>query len=610
MANKAGAQKSSESEKYNNYAMYLLTKYSESILTESVDGGIVIRESEECLFREKEYDKLVRALRLRDTNNILLIGPDGVGKRNLVYKYVSNTFVDLNIDCVMSFRVKLVEMLVDCGDTTQLISNFENTVRLLSQVARKIASNPKILIYIEDMEKLPVRILTNIFIKMRSLSAWANAKFILAYNTDKIEDKISNIEQYLDNSEVIYMDYLTREQTEEVVKLRLDSIAKYHKCRFSKKVLDYLMNIVYKEYTAVSPRTILDLIDSCGAYKEEHKDEAKYGIITESIVKKVAYEFFGIDDSNLDTTDEEKVKTLNNKLKSNVFGQDKACDIVDKCIKIASVGLNDNDKTVCNLLFVGPTGVGKTELAKVVAKSLNVPMLKYNMTEYQDQISVNKLIGSAPGYVGYEEGGRLVSDVINNPKCVLLLDEIEKAHPSIYNMLLQVMDDAKLTDSLGRTAKFNDVILIMTSNAGASDIGTRKIGFEVDESKKIIKDEAMDAAVERVFLPEFINRLTEVVKFNFLDEKVGRKIIEKKTNELRDKLKERNIEVSITKKAEDYILKKGINNKFGAREIGRIFIKEINSKIADIIIDNGADNINGIEIYCKDDLLAVRKKTK
>ncbi len=594
----------------NAYAMYLLSRYTENILAEDKDNEIVFRDLDNCLCRDVELEKLSRALLLRDKNYVVLSGPTGVGKRNLFYKYVSNSFVDLNVNCTMAFRVKLVEMLVDFGDVTTMMNSFENAVSFITQIADQLSNDARVLIYIEDLDKIPSRLYANISVKLRQLSTDSNIKFILAYNTDNAEiSEVKDMGYILEDAELISMNFLSKEDTRKVVLTKIDDIGKFHKCRFSKKIVDYILDVMFKEFGESSVQCILDILDACGAYKEEHKNEVKPGgLITEDIVTKVIYDYIGKDVTKTEKTGELSVKNLNKNLKSNIFGQDRACDIVDKCIKVASVGLNDDNKTVCNLLFVGPTGVGKTELAKVVAKSLDVPMLRYNMTEFQDQISINKLIGSAPGYVGYEEGGRLVSDVIHNPKCVLLLDEIEKAHPSVYNMLLQIMDDAKLTDSLGRTAKFNDVVLIMTSNAGAADIGTRKIGFEVDENKKVIKDEAMDAAIERTFLPEFINRLTEVVKFNFLDAEVGKKIINKKLNELQEKLDKREIKIKLSKSAEEYILERGINNKFGAREISRIFTKEINSILANMIIDNDISSNTNLEVYCKDNSLSVRKK--
>ena len=410
----------------------------------------------------------------------------------------------------------------------------------------------------------------------------------------------------------------TEPSTKEVYEMfcdNLDDISRYYGVKFSKKSIKCIINVL-KNYGMDLPSTIHGVIDNLSARIRLNKKANKDGLvlITAAELTKTFIDLYGeFELGEVENTSYEDnysaIAKLSKNLKQRVYGQDRACDIVDKCLKVSSVGLNDENKTVCNLMFVGPTGVGKTELAKAIADTLNIPLIRYNMTEYQDQISVNKLIGSAPGYVGADRGGKLVNDIIENPKCVLLLDEIEKAHPYVYNTLLNIMDDAKLSDNLGNTADFTNVILIMTSNAGARDIGSRKIGFSSSEEDSIVKDEAMDAAIKETFSPEFINRITEIVKFNFLNRDSGIKIINKKIKELKEKLSSKNATVEFSDDTIELMLKRGINKDFGAREINRIFLKEIKADIAEFIINNRSNNKLNLKIDTDGKVFKVTKSS-
>ena len=267
-------------------------------------------------------------------------------------------------------------------------------------------------------------------------------------------------------------------------------------------------------------------------------------------------------------------------MKDSIFGQNQAIEEVARCIKMSRAGLNDEDKPVASMLFVGPTGVGKTEIAKVLSKTLGIELVRFDMSEYGERHAAAKLIGSPPGYVGYEEGGLLTDTIRKKPNCVLLLDEIEKAHPDILSVLLQVMDYATLTDNKGRKADFRNVILIMTSNAGARDIGKNLVGF----ARGTLNNDAISDEVKRAFTPEFRNRLDKVVVFNQINEAMARDITNKELNKFKDKLKGKNIEVSFTDKAIDFISEKGLSKEFGAREIIRVISSEIKPLLVDELL--------------------------
>ena len=271
---------------------------------------------------------------------------------------------------------------------------------------------------------------------------------------------------------------------------------------------------------------------------------------------------------------------MEGRLKRLVYGQDEAVEQVVNAVKFSRAGLLEEEKPLASLLFVGPTGVGKTEIAKSLAKELGIPLIRFDMSEYEEKHAAAKLIGAPAGYVGYEEGGLLTEEIRKHPHAVLLLDEIEKAHPDIYNLLLQVMDYATLTDNQGRKADFRNVILIMTSNAGASRIGKPGIGFQgEDTSADVIMEE-----VRRIFQPEFRNRLNKIVAFHRMDTKMAGQIVEKKLGEFRNLLLRRKIRLSADDAAKALLQKKGISAEYGAREMERVLFGEVKPLFVDEIL--------------------------
>ncbi|MCI9231642.1 MAG: AAA domain-containing protein [Lachnospiraceae bacterium] len=272
--------------------------------------------------------------------------------------------------------------------------------------------------------------------------------------------------------------------------------------------------------------------------------------------------------------------TLEQRLKARVFGQDEAISQVVNAVKFSRAGLLEEGKPLASLLFVGPTGVGKTEIAKSLAQELGIRLIRFDMSEYGEKHAVAKLIGAPAGYVGYEEGGLLTEEIRKTPHAVLLLDEIEKAHPDIYGVLLQAMDYATLTDNQGRKADFRNVIIIMTSNAGASRMGKHGIGFQgQDVGGEIILEE-----VKRIFQPEFRNRLNRIVVFRGMDQRMAGQIVRKKLSELADMLLRKNVCLSVDAQAERLVEKKGISAEFGAREIERVIQSEIKPLLVDEIL--------------------------
>ena len=333
------------------------------------------------------------------------------------------------------------------------------------------------------------------------------------------------------------------------------------------------------------PDTAIDVIDEAGAWLQilsyRTEDERKEpSLVDEPEIEKVVARIAGIPERTVFSSEIDQLKNLGENLKELVFGQDVAIEAVVQAIKRSRAGFGKKDKPVASFLFAGPTGVGKTELARQLADTLGVKLHRFDMSEYQEKHTVSRLVGSPPGYVGYEEGGLLTDLVKKEPHAVLLLDEIEKAHQDVFNILLQIMDYATLTDNNGRKSDFRNVILIMTSNAGARDIGRDLIGF----GDYKITDEAINDAVEKTFSPEFRNRLDKVISFNKLGSDIILKIVDKEIAEFSLLLSEKNVTLELSFACRTWIAEHGYSYEFGARNIARMVEDKIKNYFVDEIL--------------------------
>lgn len=327
------------------------------------------------------------------------------------------------------------------------------------------------------------------------------------------------------------------------------------------------------------PDKAIDLIDEAGADVKLRKYDSETKQVTvkdiESLVAKIAK----IPTRTVKVDDRNRLMTLSGDLKKVIFGQDKAVDKLVTAIQMSRSGLSEPNKPVGNFMFAGPTGVGKTELAKQLAEAMGIEFIRFDMSEYMEKHTVSRLIGSPPGYVGYDEGGQLTEAVHQNPHAVLLLDEIEKAHEDIYNVLLQVMDHATLTDSNGRKVDFRQIVLILTTNTGSRESNQRSVGFGKEE----FEDKSAQA-IERYFSPEFRNRLSATLHFNSLSEKVVEKIVDKMVSQLADRLKAKKVTLELTPKARTYIAEQGYDKQLGARPIQRLIDNEITQQLSQEIL--------------------------
>ncbi|MDY6822095.1 MAG: AAA family ATPase, partial [Deferribacterota bacterium] len=370
----------------------------------------------------------------------------------------------------------------------------------------------------------------------------------------------------------------TVDEAKQIIKNLIYYYENFHSVKYTEGAIDKAVELSHHYIKdRFLPDKALDIIDEAGAYvklKEEEK------IVKEKHIKKIVTSISRIKIEETKKDDISSLSALANNLKKEIYGQDEAIERVVQIIKTSKAGLTEKTKPIGSFLFCGPTGVGKTELAKRLAHHMQMNFLRFDMSEYMEKHAVAKLIGSPPGYVGYDEGGQLIEQVKRNPYSVLLLDEIEKAHPDIYNILLQVMDYATLTDNAGRKADFRNCIIIMTTNAGAREINSNNIGFlEKTENNRNTQN-----AIKSVFSPEFRNRLDYIITFNKLDIEEIKRIVRKFISELNTMLDEKGVRVRITDRAAEYLAEKGFDKTMGARPIKRLINEQIKVKLSDEIL--------------------------
>ncbi len=330
------------------------------------------------------------------------------------------------------------------------------------------------------------------------------------------------------------------------------------------------------------PDKAIDVLDEAGSYARMNRPKES-GIIDITVrdIERVVSKISRVPEKSVNSDEADKLHELEAELKTRIFGQDGAIEQVVAAIKRSRAGFNEPSKPVASFLFVGPTGVGKTELSRQLALIMGVPLIRFDMGEYQEKHTVARLIGAPPGYVGYEEGGLLTEAIRKNPHCVLLLDEIEKAHSDIFNTLLQVMDYATLTDNAGKKADFRNAVIIMTSNAGAREIGKQRVGFS---GERMMNEDALNEAVKRIFSPEFRNRLDAVVRFNGLTRENVLSIVRKNLSEFADQLKEKNVALSASDEAVRILAEEGYSPEFGAREIARLIQEKVKKQFVDEVL--------------------------
>lgn len=523
-----------------------------------------VEPQSDLIGRKDEIAGVMRVLCRKTKNNALLVGGRGVGK-TAVARGIASLLNEGNVP----------EKLKGCSlmelNTAMLLSGTQYRGDLegrVQNVMDAVAQEEGVIVYIDElrslggmskMEDSSKDILSLLIPYFKS----GNIKFMISATPEDMKRLNSTDNGAAGLFRQIDIDEPGDEDAEKILKGILPGLSEYHGVSYDKDTIPHAISMSRRYILdRCLPDKAVDLLDEAGALTETCNGRK----VTKKTINKALADICRIDVEASEGDTKDDLFNMEERLGQKIYGQEKAIKTLTEAILMSKAGLLDSDKTIGNFLFVGPTGVGKTELSKILARQLHVPLHRFDMSEYSEKHSVAKLIGSPAGYVGYDDGGILTDTVRKNPYCVLLLDEIEKAHEDIYNLLLQVMDYAVISDNKGRKVDFRNVVLIMTSNAGARYAHKASVGFE----RKVKAGEAMAKEVKNVFAPEFINRLTSVVVFNDMDEKMAGLILDDKIRKLEERLKARNVQIEIEPEAYSKLLKEGFSPEYGAREIERV----------------------------------------
>lgn len=532
--------------------------------------------------RQQELERTMQILCRKEKNNPLHIGEPGVGKTAITYglaKLLNEDSVPQPLRGAKIFSLDLGSLLAG----TQYRGDFEKRFKM---VMDSINNEENPIIYIDEIHNIVGAGAVNggtfdISNMLKPYLAAGHIRFIGATTYEEYKKYFEKNKSLVRRFQNMEIKEPSIEETVKILEGLKDNYENFHGVTYKKGVLQYAVEMSAKyQNERYLPDKAIDLIDEAGAYRQIHPLGQKSQYVNKELIDEILSKTCRIPKQAVAKDETKSLATLEKRMLDDVYGQNDAISQIVNAIKFSRAGLLEEGKPLASFLFVGPTGVGKTQIARSLAKELGVKLVRFDMSEYEEKHAVAKLIGAPAGYVGYEEGGLLTEEIRKNPHCILLLDEIEKAHPDIYNILLQVMDYATLTDNQGRKADFRNVVIIMTSNAGASRIGKKGIGFgDVDIKSDIILEE-----VKRIFQPEFRNRLSKIIVFNTIDERTAEQIVNKKLRELQTLLSRKNVKMNVDKNAKNLIKQKGISAEFGARQIERVIQSEIKPLMVDQIL--------------------------
>ena len=531
--------------------------------------------------RTKEIDRLIQILSRRSKNNPLLVGESGVGKtaiaEGLAY-LICNKKVPSILNESVIYSLDIAALIAG----TKYRGDFE---KRLKEVLKFLETKKNAILFIDEIHtiigagsasggSLDVSNLLKPALGKGSLRCIGSTTFqeyrgIFDQNQalsrrfqkiDVVEPSFDECIEIINGIKSIYEEYHNVAYSSEAINASVDLSSKYINERFL-------------------PDKAIDVIDETGAMLNIARKNNKKITVNQSDIEKTIAKITKIPEQNITVSDKKDLKNLEENLKRVIFGQDLAVETLANAIKLSRVGLRDDNKTIGSFLFTGPTGVGKTEISKQLSEILGIDLIRFDMSEYMERHTVSRLIGAPPGYVGFDQGGLLTEAIVKSPHCVLLLDEIEKAHPDIFNILLQVMDAGVLTDNNGRKADFRNVILIMTTNIGAELLAKRNIGFSSSSNES----DAMNS-LNKLFTPEFRNRLDETIQFNYLDKSIILSIVDKFLTKLQAQLDKRNVEIVVSKAVISWIADNGYDKEMGARPMERFISKNIKKPLVDKLL--------------------------
>ena len=524
--------------------------------------------------REQELQRTIQVLCRRDKNNPLHVGEPGVGKTALVWglvRLIEEGRVPARLQGCKVYQLDMGTLLAG----TQYRGDFENRIKMIMDGVQAEGKNN--IVYIDEIHTLVGAGATgegamDASNMLKPYLEAGNIRFIGSTTYEEYNRHFARSKGMIRRFQQIDIAEPTIDEAKHILRQLQPRYEEFHQVKYDDEAIDFAVEASAKHVNdRFLPDKAIDLIDEAGAACEVRCQTENGRCVTKADIADVLAKTCKVDALAIAKDDDyQQLESLAPRMLSQIYGQDEAIRQVVEAVQMSRAGLLEDNKPLASLLFVGPTGVGKTEVARVLAKELGIELIRFDMSEYTEKHTVAKLIGSPAGYVGYEDGGLLTDAIRKSPNAVLLLDEIEKAHQDIYNILLQVMDYAKLTDNKGRKADFRNVVLIMTSNAGAQFAG-QSIGF----SGSVSRGESMMKQVKRTFKPEFLNRLSGTVVFRDMDREMATLILKKKLRELDAKLEAKNVRMSLESDAFEYLLKEGFTAEYGAREMDRVIAQQL-----------------------------------
>ena len=523
--------------------------------------------------REAELERTIQVLCRKEKNNPLHVGEPGVGKTSLAYglaaRIEAREVPERLLDCRI-YELDLGTLLAG----TQYRGDFE---KRLKTIMEGVCNEGRAIIYIDEIHNLIGAGRTgdgsmDASNMLKPYLESGDIRFIGSTTYEEYNRYFARSKGLVRRFQQIDILEPSIEETIHIVEGLKEKYEEFHGVTYQPDVIPYAVKASVRYISdRFLPDKAIDLVDEAGAYREIHPIPSGEQIVDKTLITDVLARICKVDALAMKEEDTTSLETLHARISAKIYGQEEAVRQVVEAVQMSKAGLLDENKPLASLLFVGPTGVGKTEVAKVLASELGISLQRFDMSEYTEKHTVAKLIGSPAGYVGYEDGGLLTDAIRKTPNCVLLLDEIEKAHPDVFNILLQVMDYAVLTDNKGRKADCRHVVLIMTSNAGAQFARQASIGF----SSQITAGEAMLKQVKKTFKPEFINRLSATVVFHDMSREMASLILDKKLGELSSKLAARQIEMELSPEARNWLLQRGFLPEYGAREMDRVIASHL-----------------------------------
>ena len=572
-----------------------LSNYTVNLNKKAMNGKI-----DPLIGRDSEIERTIQILCRRTKNNPLYVGDPGVGK-TAIAEGLAKRIVEGDVPEVL---LKAVIYSLDMGSLlagTRYRGDFEER---LKAVVTELEAQPNAVLFIDEIHTVIGAGATS----GGAMDASNLLKPALAAGTLRCigSTTYKEFRTYFEKDRALVRRFqkidVNEPSVEDTVKILRglkSNYEKHHKVRYTEEAIRGAVELSAKYINDRKlPDKAIDVIDEVGASRMLLPEGKRRKTVTLKDVEEIVAKIARIPPKSVSADDKETLRNLDRDLKSMVFGQDKAIEALSAAIKLSRAGLREPEKPIGNYLFSGPTGVGKTEVARQLAATLGIELIRFDMSEYMERHSVSRLIGAPPGYVGFDQGGMLTDSIDQHPHCVLLLDEIEKAHPDLYNILLQVMDHGKLTDHNGKTVDFRNVILIMTTNAGASDMAKEVIGFNRD-----VREGEDQDAIKRMFTPEFRNRLDAVVPFANLTQDIVGRVVEKFVMQLEAQLADRNVTIELSSAAKEWLAERGYDRLYGARPLGRVIQEYIKKPLAEELLFGRLVKGGAVKVTLKDDRL-------